>query len=105
MQRRQRAHCITVWRKTLAGAGETLVNLANRPGFAKLKPSKLVLIINNLLGNLLIRQLSFTKCSKRVNSPTFPPAKVSLHTVSMADIFQQQDKAGGFSYKAKWVNA
>ena len=47
----------TVWRETLAG--ETLANLANGPWFAKLKPSKLVLIINNLLADLLIRQTFF----------------------------------------------
>ena len=35
--------------------------------FANLKPSKLVLTINNLLANL------FAKCSKRLNSPYFPP--------------------------------
>ena len=42
-----------VWR------GESLVNLENCPLFAKLKPSKLVLIINNLLADLLIRQTFF----------------------------------------------
>ena len=31
-------------------------SLANHPRFAKLKPSKLVLAINNLLADLLIRQ-------------------------------------------------
>ena len=31
--------------------------------FTKLKPSKLVLTINNLLDDLLIRQTFFTKCS------------------------------------------
>ena len=36
-----------------------LANLVNRPWFAKLKPSKLVLIINNLLADLLIRQTFF----------------------------------------------
>ena len=39
-----------VWR------GESLVNLANLPQFAKLKPSKLVFTINNLLVDLLICQ-------------------------------------------------
>ena len=33
-------------------AGENLANLANRPRFAKLKPFKLVLTINNLLADL-----------------------------------------------------
>ena len=35
---------------------ESLANLANRSWFAKLKPSRLVLTINNLLADLLIRQ-------------------------------------------------
>ena len=38
---------------------ESLVNLANCPWFTKLKPSKLVLTINNLLANQLIRQTFF----------------------------------------------
>ena len=42
---------------------------ANHSWFAKLKP---VLTINDLLAHLLIHQLSFAKCSKRVNSPNFP---------------------------------
>ena len=58
-----------VWR------GESLVNLANCPLFTKLKLSKLVLTINNLLADLLIHQLSFAKCSKRVNSPNFPAVR------------------------------
>ena len=36
-----------------------MANLANRPKFAKLKPFKLVLTINNLLADLLIRQTFF----------------------------------------------
>ena len=42
-----------VWR------GESLANLANRPWFTKLKPSKLVVTINNLLADLFIRQIFF----------------------------------------------
>ena len=38
--------------------GESLTNLANCPWFAKLKPVKFVLIINNLLADLYN---SFTK--------------------------------------------
>ena len=38
---------------------ESLANLANHPWFTKLKPSKLVLTINNLLANLLICQTFF----------------------------------------------
>ena len=45
------------------------MNLANHPG---LKPSKLVLTINNLLADPLIHQTFFAKCSQRVNSPNFP---------------------------------
>ena len=36
---------------------ESLANLANHLRFTKLKPSKLVLTINNPLPNLLIRQI------------------------------------------------
>ena len=38
-----------VWR------GKSLANLVNSPWFAKLKPSKIVLTMNNLLADLLIR--------------------------------------------------
>ena len=61
--------------------GESLVNLANHLRFAKLKPSKLVLTINNLLGNLLIHQTSVRQMLERVTLPTFPPAKLSCYTV------------------------
>ena len=39
--------------------GDSLVNLANCPRFIKLKPSKLVLTINNPLTDLLIHQTFF----------------------------------------------
>ena len=39
--------------------GGSLVYLVNRPQFAKLKPCKLVLTINNLLVDVLIRQTFF----------------------------------------------
>ena len=39
--------------------GESSANLVNCPWFAKLKPSNLVLTINNLLPNLLIHQTFF----------------------------------------------
>ena len=39
--------------------GESLTNLVNRPRFAKLKLSKLVITINYLLADLLIRQTFF----------------------------------------------
>ena len=37
----------------------SLANLVNCPQFTKLKPSKLVLTVNNLLADLLIRQTFF----------------------------------------------
>ena len=57
--------------------GESLTNLANRPRFAKLKPSKLVLTINNLLADLLICQMLET--SQFAKHP--PPTKLSRYTV------------------------
>ena len=62
--------------------GKTLANLANRPWFAKLKLSKLVLIINNLLTDLLIRQTFFRWMLKMSQFTNIPPAKVSLNTVA-----------------------
>ena len=41
----------------------------------------LVLTIDNLLADILNRQIIFAKCSKRVNSPNFLPAKLSRYTV------------------------
>ena len=61
--------------------GESSANLANHPRFAKLKPSKLVLTINNILADLLIHQTSVRQMLERVTSPTFPPAKLSRYTV------------------------
>ena len=55
---------------------ETLANLANRLQFAKLKPSKLVLTINNLLADLLIRQTFFCQMLE-----TSHFAKLSHYTV------------------------
>ena len=43
--------------------------------------TKLVLTINNLLADLLICQTFFAKCSKQVNSPNFPPTKLSRYMV------------------------
>ena len=54
--------------------GETL---ANRPWFTKLKPSKLVLIIN-LLAVLLICKMLETKSIRQISPP--PTARLSLHT-------------------------
>ena len=46
--------------------GESLANLANRSRFAKLKPSKLILTINNLLADLLIRQTPWDKVTTTI---------------------------------------
>ena len=48
-----------VWR------GESLANLANRLRFAKLKPSKLVVTIDNPLADLFIRQTFFHQTLKK----------------------------------------
>ena len=47
------------------GGGESLVNLANRLWFTKLKPSNLVLTIDNLLADLLIHQTFFHQMLKK----------------------------------------
>ena len=57
--------------------GKTLANLVNRPWFTKLKSSKLVLIINNLLGDLLVCQTFFHQMLEmnqfaNVSPPKFP---------------------------------
>ena len=56
--------------------GESLVNLANRPWFTKLKPSKLVLSINNLLADLLLHQTVFCQMLEKSQF-----AKLSCYTV------------------------
>ena len=63
------------------GGGGMLANLVNRPWFAKLKPSKLVLIINNLLADLLFRQIFFHQMLEMSQFTKISPAKLSLHTV------------------------
>ena len=52
---------------------ESLANLVNHIQFAKLKPSKLVVTINNLLANLFICQ---TFSAKHLNSPNILPTKL-----------------------------
>ena len=59
-----------VWR------GESLVNLASRPRFAKLKPSKLVLTINSLLADLLIRQTFFHQMLETSQFAKLPPRQI-----------------------------
>ena len=56
--------------------GESLVNLANRPWFSKLKLSKLVLTINNLLADLLIRKMFETSQFTKL-----PPSQLSCYMV------------------------
>ena len=54
----------------------------NRPRFAKLKPSKLVLTINNLLADLLIGQTFFHQMFEMSQFAKLPaPAKLSRYTV------------------------
>ena len=59
--------------------GGSLANLANPSSFAKLKSSKLVLKINNLLADLLICQTLFhqmlekSQFAKLSHHQTFPP--------------------------------
>ena len=53
---------------------ESLANMANHLQFAKLKPLKLVVSMNNLLVDLFIHRTFFCKHLKRVNLPNiFPP--------------------------------
>ena len=48
-----------------------VTNLGNYPWFTKLKPFKLVLIINNLLADLLIHQTFFHQMLEKINLPNF----------------------------------
>ena len=68
-------YSVKVWR------GESLVNLANRPWFTKLKPSKLVLKVNNLLADLLadllIYQTFFRQMLETSQFAKFYPTKLS----------------------------
>ena len=73
----------TVWRETLA-------NLANHSWFAKLKLSKLVLIINNLLADLLIHQTFFRQM---------------LETSQLANIFPCQSFPPYGSYGMLWYKS
>ena len=62
-----------VWR------GESLANLANRLRFTKLKPSKLIVTIDNPMADLFIRQTFFRQT---LDSPNILPAKLSRYTVT-----------------------
>ena len=75
---------VYAWQKTIKNCDKCMEYEVTKhviQWFAKLKPSKLVLTINKLLADLLIRQTFFAKRSKRVNSPNFSPAKLSRYTV------------------------
>ena len=61
---------------------ESLANLANRLQFAKLKPSKVVVTINNPLADLSFAKLFSAKRLKIANSPYILPAKLSRYTVN-----------------------
>ena len=71
-----------VWR------GESLANLANRLRFAKLKPSKLVVTIDNPLADLLIRQTFFrqtlekSRFAKHSARQTFPLYGITLKLIA-----------------------
>ena len=57
-------------------------SLANRLQIAKLKPSKVVVTINNTLADLSFAKLSSAKCLKIANLPNILPTKLSHYTVS-----------------------
>ena len=61
--------------------GGKLVSWANRPWFAKLKLSKLVLTTKNLLANLLIPQTFFHQKLEKSQFTKLFPAKLSHYTV------------------------
>ena len=63
-----------------------MANLANHLRFAKLKPSKLVVTIDNPLADLFIRQTFSAKRLKIVDSPNILPAKLSRCTVLQIEI-------------------
>ena len=70
-----------VWR------GESLANLVNRLRFAKQKPSKLAVTIDNPLADLLIRQTFFrqtlekSRFAKHSARQTFPLYGISLRNI------------------------
>ena len=64
-------------------AGENVGEFGELSVICQTKQSKLVLIINNLLANLLIRQIFFSQMLEMSQFAKIPPAKLSLHTVSL----------------------
>ena len=62
---------------------ESLANLANRPRFAKLKPFKLVLTINNLLADLSIHQTLFRQMLEMSQFAKPSPTKFSRYMITI----------------------
>ena len=71
--------------------GETLANLVNRPWFARLKLSKLILIINNLLADLLIHQMletsEFAKIFPRQTFPSYGILNALLEYIKLSTAY------------------
>ena len=57
------------------------MNLANRLQFTKLKPSKVVVTINNPLADLSIRQTFSRQMLEKSKLAKYSPAKLSRYTV------------------------
>ena len=68
----QKLYCIV----GIFDGGESLVNLVNHLKFDKLKSSKLVVTINNLLADLFIHQTYITKVFIHPLSPNIIAAKL-----------------------------
>ena len=81
------------------------MNLANHPRFAKLKPSKLVLTINNLLADLLICQTFFHQMYKTSQfvklSPhqTFPLYGIRHNVVFHYEAFSKVFESGKTNFQ------
>ena len=79
----ERVKMTTSWSVSGTAYWESLANLANHLWFAKLKSSKLVLTINNLLADLLIHQTFFhqrleqSQFAKLTPLPNFPAIRQS----------------------------
>ena len=77
-----------------------MANLANCPPYAKLKPSKLVLTINNLLADLLIHQTFFCQVLK-----TSQFAKLFHYTVNCYSTFLVAYINSHFHFTALWLES
>ena len=62
-----------------------LAYLVNPQRFTKLKPSKLVVTINNPLADLFICQIFSARHLKRINSSNILPVKLSCYTAMHCD--------------------